>query len=525
MQRHEPTGPTDPPPTTSPRPSSSYKPKKNGAKNSEIVIDPDRPKKSTETIREAKESTAVFTFGRFNPPTVGHEKLIKKVEDTAKEHDGNAHVFASHSQSTSKDPLPQQKKIGYLKKVAKPSTAVSGSSKEMPNFLHIAKKLHQDGHQHLVMVAGSDRVNEYKDRLNRYNGHPDHFNFKSIKVVSAGARDPDAEGVEGMSGTKMRSLARSGSHAEFKAGLPKALHPHAKEIGDHIRSVKEEVVSEGQVAGIRTRLRRALTAKINKAKLSLARKLASRRLAKAPQLKRRAQKIARKLIRIRSSGSRGAAYNRLSMSDKIALDNMIKDKSPIIKRIANKLIPRVKSRDIQRLSGKQMSAIPMMNSYVDHYKNIIKECGLEEDFMDSVMTKVIAEKKDPVPVTLRGYRESGSKIKKDILDMTTKQQIPSQKKSMKVPAPTSVVEMSEKDIRALQEKAEESGVPFDVLRTVYNRGMRLARTFKPKGSTAQQSAFARVNSFINKGRSFKVTDSDLAVRNKQQQIQHRLIDP
>lgn len=515
MQRYEPTGPTDPPPTTSARPSSSYKPKKNGSKApSEVVIDPDRPKKSPDDIREAKESTAVFTFGRFNPPTVGHEKLIKKVEQVAKEHGGQAHihVFASHSQNTPKDPLPQTKKIGYLKKVASKSTKVAGSSKEMPNFLHIAKKLHQDGHQHLVMVAGSDRVDEYKNRLEKYNGHPDHFNFKSIKVVSAGARDPDAEGVEGMSGTKMRSLARSGKHSEFKAGLPKALHPHAKEIADHIRSIKEDL-NEGQVASIRTRLRRALTAKRDKAKLSLARKLASKRLAKSPQLKRRAQKIARKLMRIRSAGNRGAAYNTLSVSDKISLDNLIKDKSPIIQRIAKKLLPRVKTRDVQRLSGKQMSAIPMMNSYVDHYKQIIEESGLEENFMDSVMAKIIAEKAAETPVSLRAYRERNTKEKERLgIPIARLGQVNTE-------------EIEPKDLLALQEKADESGISIETLRTIFNRGMKVARTFKPKGSTAQQSAFARVNSFINKGRSFKEMDKDLAdIRHRHQQIKKKVID-
>lgn len=204
----------------------------------EILINPkddDRP------IQEAADSTAVMTFGRFNPPTAGHEKLINKVNSVAQEHKGSAHVFASHSEGTAKDPLPQKQKIGYLKKVAPEGTTVSGSSKAEPTFLHAAKKLSDAGHQHLVMVAGSDRVKEYEDRLNKYNGKEGHHNFKSIKVVSSGERDPDAEGVEGMSGTKMRAHARAGESDKFKAGLPKALHPQAKEIMNHINTIKEDV--------------------------------------------------------------------------------------------------------------------------------------------------------------------------------------------------------------------------------------------------------------------------------------------
>jgi hypothetical protein len=120
---------------------------------------------------------------------------------------------------------------------------VSGSSKEEPSLFHVASKLHAAGHSHLVMVAGSDRVDEYQKTLDKYNGNPGkhgYYNFKSIKVVSAGQRDPDAEGVEGMSGTKMRDHARSGRLETFKSGLPDALKPHAEEISDHIRSVKED---------------------------------------------------------------------------------------------------------------------------------------------------------------------------------------------------------------------------------------------------------------------------------------------
>jgi hypothetical protein len=194
-------------------------------------------------ITEAPEKTAAFAFGRFNPPTVGHEKLINKVKSVADEHNADAHIVASHSEGTSKDPVPAKAKVGYLKHVAPEGTTVSGSSKESPTFLHAAAKLHSQGYKHLVMVAGSDRTSDYESKLKKYNGVAGahgHYNFKSIKVVSAGQRDPDAEGVEGMSGTKMRAHARAGEMKKFKSGLPKALHPHAEEIANHIKAVKED---------------------------------------------------------------------------------------------------------------------------------------------------------------------------------------------------------------------------------------------------------------------------------------------
>lgn len=198
-------------------------------------------------IQEAEEKTAVMAFGRFNPPTIGHEKLIKKVESVARQHGGSAHVIASHQEGNYKNPVPAAKKTQYLKKVSSEGTHVSHSDKEHPTLLHQAAKLHSAGYQHLVMVAGDDRVKEYHTLLHKYNGQQSkhgHYNFKSIKVVSAGQRDPDAEGAEGMSGTKMREHARSGNMAAFKSGLPKALHPHAEEIADHIRSVKEDIIRE-----------------------------------------------------------------------------------------------------------------------------------------------------------------------------------------------------------------------------------------------------------------------------------------
>ena len=206
-----------------------------GQKPDEIIINP---------VLEEKERHAVFAFGRFNPPTTGHEKLIHKVEDTAKSVGGEAHIIASHTVDNGKNPIPKEKKVGYLKKVAGEGTNVRASSSEHPTLLHQLSLLHKSGVQHLTMVAGSDRVKEYHDLINKYNGQEGkhgHYNFKSIKVVSAGHRDPDAEGAEGMSGTKMREHARSGNIKAFKSGLPKALHPHAEEIMNHIKSVKEDV--------------------------------------------------------------------------------------------------------------------------------------------------------------------------------------------------------------------------------------------------------------------------------------------
>ena len=188
-------------------------------------------------LQEAADKTAVMAFGRFNPPTVGHEKLIQKVKNEADERGASGHIFASHAQNTDKDPLPQKAKLGFLNRIAYGNT-IHGSSKEQPTFLHAAAKLYSQGHKHLVMIAGSDRVQEYKEKLEKYNDGKEYphgkYKFKSIQVVSAGSRDPDAEGVEGMSGTKMREFARKNSMGKFRSGLPEGLQDHAEEIAAHI---------------------------------------------------------------------------------------------------------------------------------------------------------------------------------------------------------------------------------------------------------------------------------------------------
>ena len=193
-------------------------------------------------IMEASERHAVVAFGRMNPPTTGHEKLIHKVEDTAKETGGEAHIIATHTEGNPKNPLPSKAKVGYIKKVVKPDTKVISSSKDSPTLLHQLSNLHNSGVKHVTMVAGSDRVREFHDLIHKYNGKQGahgHYDFKSIKVVSAGGRDPDAEGTTGISGTKMREYAHAGNEKKFKSGLPKALHPHAKEIMGHITKTDE----------------------------------------------------------------------------------------------------------------------------------------------------------------------------------------------------------------------------------------------------------------------------------------------
>ena len=167
--------------------------------------------------------TIVFAFGRFNPPTIGHEKLINKVASLAGSNPFR--VYPSFTQNPKKDPLPHSLKVAYMRKMFKKYARKIIVDNGARTAIEIAEKLFKEGYKNLIMVAGSDRVKEFSTLLNRYNDAPDKkgnqlFKFDSVDVVSAGERDPDSEGVEGMSASKMRAAAVDGDMDSFLKGVP-----------------------------------------------------------------------------------------------------------------------------------------------------------------------------------------------------------------------------------------------------------------------------------------------------------------
>ena len=191
--------------------------------------------KNFRDIVEARGDTAVFTFGRFNPPTTGHEKLINALAKQQSKNAGSMmYVYPSHSQNAKKDPLPYTLKIAYMRKMFpkyKSNVIVSKSR----TALEAAVELHKKGHRSIVMVVGSDRVTEFNTLLNNYNGVDSKhgfYGFDDIKVVSAGERDPDSEGVSGMSASKMRAAAADGNFDLFKTGVPSTFKDSLKLYND-----------------------------------------------------------------------------------------------------------------------------------------------------------------------------------------------------------------------------------------------------------------------------------------------------
>lgn len=184
---------------------------------------------------EASEKHGVLAYGRMNPPTAGHEQVINKVHEVAKEHNATHKVVLSHQTGNADNPLSPSQKVKHAKR-AFPKTNIAAATKDKPTILHHASEMHKTGVHHLHVVAGSDRTAAFHKLLNTYNGKTGahgHYNFKSITVHSSGARDPDAEGTAGVSGTKMRQHAAAGKKSEFHAGLPKGMKPEHKEALYH----------------------------------------------------------------------------------------------------------------------------------------------------------------------------------------------------------------------------------------------------------------------------------------------------
>ena len=170
-------------------------------------------------MHEARRKTLAFTFGRFNPPTIGHEKLINKVASVRAD---DYRIYLSRSEDAKKNPLSARDKLAIMKQMF-PRHARKIVINTTNMILDICTELHNQGITEIFMVVGSDRVREFETILNKYNdvrSRHGYYNFDNINVVSAGERDPDSDGVSGMSASKMRDAASKDDYNTFKRGVP-----------------------------------------------------------------------------------------------------------------------------------------------------------------------------------------------------------------------------------------------------------------------------------------------------------------
>lgn len=393
-----------------------------------VVIEPNL--KQMHTMQESvDQETHAIVVGGFSPFTKAHQALVAHARSKYK----HVHVFTTQSKTR---PIPAEDKVKYIKHAVGKDVQVSTT--QTP--LHAAAEVFKRGAKKAVFVGGSDRKS-IVDRLNQYNGKESahgHYHFKEpIKLEVFGSeRKEGSEGLAGVSGTKARAAK---TPEELKQYLPTELHSHAVAIH---RQIHEHFELIERVVGVRQRLRRAVTMKKYKSKLSRARSISRKRFASSKALRRRAFKRAKNIVRTRVVGRRGAGYNKMTMAQKIAIDQMVANKAPVIKKVAARIGPRVRRDEVRRLSA-------------------------------------VSQRKK--------FRLTNLPI-------------------------TSSYEPNAREIKALNEKAEKHNIPLSTLLQVFKRGMAAAEGgFKPTTSSAQQQAFARINSFIRQGKSFKQDDKDLAV--------------
>ena len=319
-------------------------------------------------LKEQKGGTAVFTFGRFNPPTTGHEKLLKVLMNTASKQRGDYYVFMSHSQDKKKNPLSHDQKMMFMKLMF-PKHRSSMIKSKARNALEALVQLHDmKKYSRVVMVVGSDRVSDFNTLLNRYNGEDvkhGFYQFDEIKVVSAGERDPDAEGVEVISASKMRAAVADGNYDVFKMGIPASVsEKDSKKLFDTVAKgmgvsgVKEEIdeyedfdleLYEALTPAQRRKMALRMKLQARKPGFIRKRQIALKKAATKGKLDSRARKAAINMIVKRFFPKlKKKSRSELSYAERGKISDIVKKKKSVIARFAKRLVKDKRKQDVER---------------------------------------------------------------------------------------------------------------------------------------------------------------------------------
>jgi shikimate kinase/nicotinic acid mononucleotide adenylyltransferase len=499
------------------------------------------------TLKEASSKKAVISWGRMNPPTIGHEKLVKKVTDVARKIGGKAEIHLSQSQDAKKNPLSYSDKI-MIAKEAFGSIIQSSSAK---TIIELMKQL-QSKYDEVTLVVGQDRVQEFEALLKKYNGK--EYNLKSIEVISAGQRDPDAEGVEGMSASKMRDAAAKGEEEKFKSGLPRKLQSHAQDIYDMVRAgmkLSEETELDEYVLTYDQRRKRGLVMRRYERKMQMARERLKKRIASNQKLIGRSRKRAIELLRTRLAGEKGANYQDLPVADKIMIDKRVDQRKGAIKKIAARLLPKVRRAEMQRVASlhQKEDIDQVFESFLseDYYAGLSKSTSAKRKAHFNKHGKMDdnnpdAYKPAPGDATAKTkpsvhtkryhmmYNGDGS-LKYDRRFRAFRHIVRQEEIEIENDADllelfalaeeiNNSIELDEaKSLEGLKKKADKSGISYGILKKVFDRGVAAWRTGHRPGTTPQQWGYARVNSFVTKSSgTWGKADADLASKVRSESV-------
>lgn len=512
------------------------KSKKDGVLNKNtVIVNPE--------LKEASARRVVVSFGRMNPPTIGHEKLINKVKEVARKLGAKAEVYLSHSQDAKKNPLTYDDKVMIAKQAFGPIVQKAAAK----TIIEVMKAL-DNRYDDVTLVVGADRVNEFETLLNKYNNK--EFTFDSINVVSAGERDPDAEGVEGMSASKMREAAHKGEASKFKSGLPKNLQPHADDIYDMVRAgmkLSEQVELDEYVLTIPQRRQRALVMRRYERKMETARARLRKRIADQQHLLARARKKAIEIIRKKVAGEKGLEYQSLSPAEKMMIDKRVEQRKAAIGKIAARLLPNLRRDELKRVAliNQPKNVNEVFEDLLEnekYYSGLSASTAAKRKAHFAKHGKMddnnpAAYKKAPGDATAktkpsiytrryhmmyngdgtlkydRRFRAFRHIVRQEEIEVQSDAELLSIIKeawNLAEEINKSVVLDEEKAMEGLKKKAEKSGISYGTLKKVYDRGVAAWRTGHRPGTTPQQWGYARVNSFITGGKTRTTADADLA---------------
>ena len=435
-----------------------------------------------------------FVFGRFNPPTIGHEKLFEALKKQSR--GGSYRIYASKSVDAKKNPLQFKDKIKFLRKMFPKHARNVMADKDVRTILDIAVKLYDQGFTKVSMVAGSDRIREFDVLLNKYNGKQakhGFYNFEgAINVVSAGERDPDVEGATGMSASKMRMAAQQNDLAGFAKGLPAGFNPNdlfnavRKGMGlkqestfrQHVdlpvvSEVREEYVSgnlfqEGDIVKIKesSDIGEIVVCGTNYV------------IVETENGKKRHWLDDVAIVE----------YNEIGTDEytKYLLKN-----TPF-----SKLVKERQDKDIGKRKGSQPAS---------YHTGLSKSTKVKRD----AQFKKQAKMNDDNPAAYKpAPGDASSKTKPSKHTKKFKQMYGEWAEHLTFE--DFMVEAKGTDT-ALKKKADKSGMPLGILKQVFNRGVAAWRTGHRPGTTAVQWGLARVNSFVTKSKgTWGKADKDLA---------------
>ena len=424
-------------------------------------------KSFSDYVTESRGDVTIV-FGRFNPPTSGHEKLFDTLKKVSR--GGTYRIYASKSQDSKKNPLQFKEKVKFLRKMFPKHARNIMADSDTRTVIDVAVKLYDQGFTKLTMVAGSDRIKEFELLLNKYNGVEARHGFYqfegAIRVISAGERDPDSDDVSGMSASKLRAAAEANDLKLFSKGMPKG-YKGSIELFNAVRK------------GMGLKESKSFRKHIELPKVSETREkfIEGKLFAEGDE------------VEIIESGeiativNCGANYLTVTVSGekkRVWLD--------AVKEAAE-------DPDLKDRKGKQPApyykGLKSKSTKAKRAAHFDKYAKMDDD-------DPRAYKKAPGDATAKTKPSKHTKKFQQMFGELYSEDFGVQEGNVK---------------KALLKKADKSGMPYAILKKVFDRGVAAWRTGHRPGTTPTQWGLARVNSFATKSPgTWGKADKDLAAK-------------